>query len=117
VGLAGVQRGDDVRVPQRPDRPHLRPEPHQEPRVLVRGQRQHLDRRRAAEQDVLGPVDDAHAAGPEAVQHPVVAQDQAEIAAGPQPPGLVSSEQPVLDQPLEERGRLRPAGQLLLHRP
>ena len=81
VGLAGIERGDDVRVPQRADGPHLGAEPQQQPRVLVRRERQHLDRRRPAEQHVLGPVDDAHAAGPEPVEDAVVAEHEAEVTA------------------------------------
>ena len=66
---------------------------------------------------MLGPIDDAHAAGPEPVEDAVIAQDQPEIAAGLKPARLVGGQQTEFDQPLEKRLRVRPAGQFFLNDP
>ena len=73
VVLADVVDRADVRVVERRGDARLPPESLE--RVGARGElgRQELQRDLAAEADVFGAVDDAHAAAAEAIEDPVVA--------------------------------------------
>ena len=105
-GLAGVDGGDDVGMLQLGDGADLGEEAAQDALVLVGTQRQHLDGHLAAHADVLGPEDDAHAAGAEPIQDAVIAEDQAEGRAGLDAGRLVFGQQVMVHQPRQQQGRV-----------
>jgi hypothetical protein len=72
----------DVLVVQAGRRPRLVVEALQLPRVHRRRQRQHLQRHPAAKRDLLGLVDDAHAAAPDLADQPAVAQRMRSVEGG-----------------------------------
>ena len=91
--LAGVQVGDDVRVPQGADGPDLQEEPLDAPPVLHPVHVQRLDGGGRAQGDVLGAEDHAHAPAPDLFEDAVVAEDQPVDRPGPHPGRLVDAHQ------------------------
>ena len=77
--------------------------------VLVRQQTEHFDSHESAQADVLGLEDDAHAADADAIQHPIVAQEEAEALPRTNAGRLIGGQQAAFDESAEQLVRIRAA--------
>ncbi len=108
--VPGIECGDDVRVPQAGDHAHLGGKAQVQPGVLVGVLRPNLERDGVPHLQVLGLVDDRHAAGADFVQHAIVAQHQAVRRPAGDALGQVFRQQPEFDELVEHRLRVGQLG-------
>ena len=100
--LARVGGGDDVRMPQMGNNPHLGEEARLQPGILARLHRQHFDGYQMAHVAVFGFEDDRHAARADAVEDAVAAEHQAEGRTRQDSRRLILRQQVVLHQHVDD---------------
>src|SRR6185436_19665931 len=99
--------GDDVWVLEPGDGPDLALKPLEQQGAMLLRRVEHLDGHLPAQQDVLRPVDNPHAARAETVEDTVVAQEQAEGVAAFDARTLIRGQEAVLLQEGELALRVR----------